>query len=844
MSSAKGKGLWPSWFLRDSDTDLEGYETCYIPRNDDNLLDVICINDKEIVFVYEKAFHVYNTEQRCYEHSERIDSFIRQCVLFEKERLLVLGHRNVLHVWDISSRKFLCKWKDFPGAASVNVCLAVPTLSNHRYFIIGSEGKIHRVQLENDEGGGVKPQIVSTLRLPGPLSEEYRDIYNIVSGGENVAIEMGQKVIVQNLTSGKLPKIKAELSGRLKSISISNKHLCLTLSGLYKSQIVVKDLKSMKTVAQSPPTGASTGFTLPSEENSGTIEYYTCSLQNDILCTNVAFRVIGQSGHYYVYVISSIKTKQVLFKYSTSYKLRVPMFTTFFFTPKIQPNGIVLLDKDEYFKLFRLPQHIIHAALGDTSSSSLAAKHPENLIKDAYLSCIQHNSTLDAAQLCTDLITFDRCKLSFSEYFYAHRLLMLAVHDGKIEPSTTHDGKLWKWFEDIYLAGKEFPLQSEPERNALRKILHEAQTVGVITDGSVIIAVHDVVQELRTTCSAIIDIGHEIFERLVRLEQGHQSLKEAFERYKHVQGMTALLGVALNVIPFVGGSVTAAISAGTQVFEGLALGEFVKFGLESANDTILTSETLETLLVRYAGVHLSKEQIDKLGTEQRNNLIQHLHQSGTSPEMLHFIFMRAVDGDYVNPAHIMPSDIVQVEEIIEDEGKKQSGSAENESSEDYRTDVTQDEEIYDGQSIDGTQQHKNSQTKAMPSVQGASSSSISATPTKSTLTFEMKELEERNLDKESVKRLKSGELSAVIAAFMCGYDNSRVERFNELSFAFHDYLQNKNITGLVISDRVMFPEQSVAKSIMEFMTDKYSSLLTDDEFFEGKLVAFLRTFSV
>ena len=834
--SSEGESLWPERFLEQDDSVTE--ELLSVPQHGKEKYPadkVIYINEKQLVFVHRKSIRLYNTDTQRYEHSETFGSWIWHCEQFGRKRIIIKEGYFRIHVWDVSSGKFVCHWDDFPGAGKGSVGLAVPQDGDGDHFLLAYYRNIHHVTVRNGTNGSLKPKVASTQRIAGLNLLSNRDKSEACVHGENVAVLTDNRLIVHSVTTGKLLSPESKVRGDFLTPFLTDKHICLYERVLkydyfVRARIVVKDKQSMRTVKHSPWT-QSLEFKPPSRNSTFTCNDVRFSLQSDVLSANIIFK--RNDSYFSVFIISSVDTKQILFKH-TSKKLNYRY--GYHFTPEIHPNGIVLpVDKHKY-KLFRLPRHIINAAIGH--SSTVTTPSDKHIIKHAYLSCIQHSSTLDAA---IPVITLGRCKASFSEFFHAHRLLMLAVHNGTVAASTDHNGKLWKWFDDIYRAANNFPLESEKQRDALKKILREAETAGVINDGSVTLGDHGVIQELRKTCSAIFEMGKEIFERLVCLEGDHQTLKDSFERYKKVQGMTALLGVALQVIPFVGGSVVAAVSAGAEVFEGLALGEVAKFGFECANNTMLTSQTLEKLLLMYAGEHLSKEQMDNMRPDRRNNLLQHLSQSGTTPEVLRVIFMRAVEGEYVNPEYLTATDLqgrdASIVEVPEEQDKPVSNEDEDtaESNEDdlgtnENEDRDSNEADYEESDPKNYSQEASSSGNSDPKMEGMS-------------TVDMKKLKDFKLDRESEECLDSNKLSAIIAAFMCGYNLALLERFKKLTFAFDDCFQSKVIIGMVISDRDMFPELSVAKEITEFMSEKYDSLLREDVFFEGKLAGFLKKFS-
>lgn len=196
---------------------------------------------------------------------------------------------------------------------------------------------------------------------------------------------------------------------------------------------------------------------------------------------------------------------------------------------------------------------------------------------------------------------------------------MLAIQDGTIPRPPHHDGEHLKWFDSLYHAGRELNLSSHAKRNALKTLLTEAENVGVIKDAEVILSAHDMTKEYRIQHNTVFGLGKELFNWLVRLEASHSSIADAFKRHKRVQNVTQLVGVALNVIPFVDGSIASAISAGAEVFEGLAVGDLVEFGLRTQNEIIMGSHTMENLLFRYVSDRLESDKVDAMDVQAREN---------------------------------------------------------------------------------------------------------------------------------------------------------------------------------------------------------------------------------
>ncbi len=99
-------------------------------------------------------------------------------------------------------------------------------------------------------------------------------------------------------------------------------------------------------------------------------------------------------------------------------------------------------------------------------------------LQEALMSClIGHSFPEDH---CGSLIRYDNCKTSFAEWSSAHHLLVLAVKDGKITPSTTHNGKLNHWFDNLYIAAIEIDFASEEDLQVAKRCLHEAKSLCLV----------------------------------------------------------------------------------------------------------------------------------------------------------------------------------------------------------------------------------------------------------------------------------------------------------------------------------------------------------------------------
>lgn len=200
---------------------------------------------------------------------------------------------------------------------------------------------------------------------------------------------------------------------------------------------------------------------------------------------------------------------------------------------------------------------------------------------------------------------------SLLEFFCGHRLLMTAIQDGDIRRSPHHKGVHLKWHEAIYSASRNVRLQTARDKKELTLILMEAARYRVIESASQYLLANDVMSEIRVQNEKIVNMGKQLFVRLVQLETAHVNLDLAFQRYKDYQGITELMGIALNVIPFLGGSIAAAVTAGADLVEGIQISEVISESLEVSVDTITSSPSFETGVLKCIDNSLRKEEIKK-----------------------------------------------------------------------------------------------------------------------------------------------------------------------------------------------------------------------------------------
>lgn len=226
-------------------------------------------------------------------------------------------------------------------------------------------------------------------------------------------------------------------------------------------------------------------------------------------------------------------------------------------------NGIIVTDKDCHL-IFR---EIRNEIQNDVTNSPGEIQGP---IEQLYHECIQ--SGRRAIHFCEHLSSnlFDG---SLFEFYCGHRLLMMAVQDRDIPKSLHYDDTQFKWHKAIYSASKNVKSEKPDDEKERTIILMEATECNVIEGVTHYLLANEILTEVREQNGKIFSMRKQLFVRLVQLEAAHMNLDIAFERYRKIQGMTELMGIALNVIPFLGGSLTAAVTAGAEIVEGLQISD-------------------------------------------------------------------------------------------------------------------------------------------------------------------------------------------------------------------------------------------------------------------------------
>lgn len=199
----------------------------------------------------------------------------------------------------------------------------------------------------------------------------------------------------------------------------------------------------------------------------------------------------------------------------------------------------------------------------------------------AYFKC--YTGELSPAKQCKALINRKACGESVQEFQAAHNLVHLAIMDGEIPPSTDYNGKGNYWFLNLYYAFSDLEFKSTEEHHLAIQCLKHAKELGLIETVEGVLGASLALNEARAEIKNVHRAGIQLFEQLIALENRFDRLKMSYERYLRTQRLSNLLGIALQVIPIVGGVTASALGAGVNLAFNLELKDVADYGLPLAN---------------------------------------------------------------------------------------------------------------------------------------------------------------------------------------------------------------------------------------------------------------------
>lgn len=801
---------------------------------------VIDINNDQIAFQYLQSIKIFSVKYARQLHKVKFDwpnTFIRQCLRLNFNLLIIRERSPTYEVrisfWHIWQRKFVYLWDDFPGARRFSrIELGVSNFGNDDKFFLADNENIYIVRLVQVEGDKLQLKIDNKLQIHGWDDINDKKVYTVSACHSKIAIKTSSRIILFDVSTGSI--LFQFSSGHLSENSLTDKYL--VYYDLETLQIVVRDAQSSQVISKSVNLEEQT-YCRSQISNAIPFHNVRFAIQGSVLTTRLTYRE-HRASYWDIFIVSSLETYEVFLKYSSQGKVLRK------FIPRLIQYGLVVPVK-KYTSLVSMSKTITDAAF-ENQQTEIELPY-ENPLTRAYIDCLQQPDA-SPLQFCNELITYNRCKQSFKEYFYAHRLLMLAIQEETIDRGPNHDGEYLKWFDSLYHAGRELHLTSQTERNALKTLLAEAEQVGVIRDAALVLSAHDMTTEYRAQNSTILDLGKELLNRLVHLEDGHSSLVDAFERYKQVQNVTQLVGVALNVIPFVGGSIAAAISAGAEVLEGLAVGDLVGFGLETQNEVIMGSQTMENLLLRYTGDQLERDKLNGMDLEARENLSTHLSSCGVTPEVLRILFRNGAEQRFIHPSQVRLTTCLSPtgKTDVRDKGKARVivDGLYDSITDPHEDAPKKDSELFEDTSTNSTKMKTNScETPSNDEHvhRGKHWADVSDGRPSRHLDFSiwsLEELEDFEITKANVRCLKRKNASVLMAAYICGYEPDEFARFETLKDVLYKLFSISNINGLVISNRTVVPTSSLTDIIVQYIRKTHKELC-EDVLLNGRVNAFI-----
>lgn len=463
---------------------------------------------------------------------------------------------------------------------------------------------------------------------------------------------------------------------------------------------------------------------------------------------------------YYHILDISINDKNLTSSYSFHARVRV------------QPNikslrtGVIVIDDNGQLIFGETRNKLKHEVLH-------LANNTHGPIEHMYQECIKTGKR--ARSFCEQL-SENLYDGSLFEFYCAHRLLMMAIQDGEIEKSPHHNGEQFKWHKLIYSQSESMQLQKAEETKELKRILIEAIEFNVIESVTHYLSANEKNQ-------TISFIGKQLFMRLAQVEATSVNLELVFQRYRRLKGMTELMGVAFNVIPFLDGSTATAISAGAKLAEGFQISDVESESLQVLVDTISRSPTFEQGILKCVAIALRKEEI-----KERAELVQSLERCGESMEELQKVLDSGIIGnDYQGNQHYEDSNCLY--NAKGNTGQISTGAPGE------RSDETTAEDLLLGVRISSTD--NNNPENEIPFKGDDSKHELNFSNLEG---WKMSEFRKLSEDKAMVRLLSIRQCSFFVAALILLFDDDLEDEFRKLQPLVYGINVSRMISGKVLCD--------------------------------------------
>ena len=200
-------------------------------------------------------------------------------------------------------------------------------------------------------------------------------------------------------------------------------------------------------------------------------------------------------------------------------------------------------------------------------------------LQKTLIQCFNGTISPSEAVSNTNLISKER-SYSVAEWICGHHILMLAAYDDPSLRTTTYKGVESYWLENLYASFKDLPISNDHEYyDTLKKLLREAENVGVLSNREYLISDRLLKQDLKKDFEGIQSAFYFTFEYLHGLDKrnaviehdldtlksGMKQFDEQYKAYRKKQTVSTLIGVAVALIPLIGNSIANVIAAGLEV---------------------------------------------------------------------------------------------------------------------------------------------------------------------------------------------------------------------------------------------------------------------------------------
>lgn len=784
----------------------------------------VFITNDIIAFRDSNKIQLFSISQRKIIHELRHGENIRYFFQVNNETIISFGYYN-MYLWEISTGRRICKIKFNERSIPVHG-------DEGSTFTLCRHSGIDSIQMESiPDSNMVISKLLRSERYK-PTPNNFISIRWASRFGNKILISKDDGLILFQISNQKpnfkvINRQKFLVDERLyyKDLTTMNDKYFVHPDG---RRIIVRDIETFEVVR------SSTDFADIPFRNDETDRKFSARLSNVSLYGSILLLhfysaekdKVGEMQCYHAFIISSIKTGNIIFKYA--------IFTsrdTTLQKPQLDRRGLII--NDGRVKIISLPESVFEEE-DEMNEEEIELKS----LKDIYLSCLVDTGNSTHA-IFNDMGVCAMCRKSIEEFYWAHRIMMLSVCVSTSDRTVNNGEKRKEQFETIYAAANDIQMTSEEEYQIMNRVFCEAENGGVIRKGAVKLNSIDLsVDKLRRN-QKLFELGTGIIRDFIKYSDDEStnrekfwSLKISLERYCTFQSRRELVSLAFNFIPFLAFSDDYVTEMVEIVFEQLPLDK-LQPGLVSGweNTCSASIENVETRLLNYVGGNIRRQNTAFLGYKNREQLMSFLKSFGTNTETLKMVFLNGARNKFINLW-------VQMENITKREAKHLNDNYSDKNSNNF------DETIYgkfdirddDSSSSLGTLRED---VKLEKNTFGSSSY-----PNLAQLDMEswsIQELFDFEASKRVMKELNTHNCSILLAAYIVRYDEEQQENIEQLKGVIYQALKLYGIDGLVLYDRAHSESTKFSKLIAEYVLREIPEC-SFDVTLDGKIRSFLALF--